>query len=438
MDDRYRNAVTEAKKLLVETVLKTEPLLETEPLRLDERVRELTRELGHEVLFGLYDELSRRATDRAKQQGLTVQRRPKIEVLTLFGAVTVESPYLWNASTHESARPVKSELGLEHHKRTPALERAMTDFGAEESFGQADRRLLEHYGFSVGPSTLRRVVEGHARQMESQVARRLEQATREFETQPPAHRPGVARMLTELDGCEIRTGTLELAQNGERSPVRKLPKRKRNEAWREVRVGLSRPLDQVDPTYVARMDKYPAVVKQVFGAACVRGLSSETEVIAVADGGQGLCEELQTQFSNLRFVLDRPHLKGHLYETAEASGLKAEGRESWVSERMRRIDGGDVGGVIQDLNAHKGRGKARVRRLCGYLTRFRNAVNYDAFRAQGIPIGSGEIESAHRTVPQKRMKLPGSWWHPDNVNPMLALRVVRANAWWNDYWRPTA
>jgi len=79
--------------------------------------------------------------------------------------------------------------------------------------------------------------------------------------------------LVEMDGCELRTGTLTKAAGEERTAVRKLPKRVRQTEWREVRVGLARPLDQVDPTYVARMDKYPAVVGALFGAACERGLS---------------------------------------------------------------------------------------------------------------------------------------------------------------------
>ncbi len=238
MEHRYRKVVEDARKLFVAGILPQEPELEQQPLRLDERMRELTRELGREVVGAVNEELSRRATQRAVKGGLTVQRRPEIELLTLFGVVTLRSPYLWNPLTHESARPVKTDLGMAHRKRTPALERALTDFGAEESFGQADRRLQEHYGFCIGRTTLLRVVQGHARHMEVQVGKRLEQATREFE-KPPDERPGVARMLTELDGCEIRTGTLAPTQTDERTVVRKLPKRKRNEAWREVRVGLA-------------------------------------------------------------------------------------------------------------------------------------------------------------------------------------------------------
>ena len=76
----------------------------------------------------------------------------------------------------------------------------------------------------------------------------------------------------------------------------------------------------------------------------------------------------------------------------------------------------------------------RLGRFVGYLNRFQDAVHYNRFKELGYPIGSGEVESAHRSVPQKRLKLPGACWHPDSINPMLALRVVRANEWWDDYW----
>ena len=54
--------------------------------------------------------------------------------------------------------------------------------------------------------------------------------------------------------------------------------------------------------------------------------------------------------------------------------------------------------------------------------------------AEGLPIGSGEIESAHRHVIQKRLKIAGAWWKIDNAGKMLALRVLRANGDWNRYW----
>jgi len=45
-------------------------------------------------------------------------------------------------------------------------------------------------------------------------------------------------------------------------------------------------------------------------------------------------------------------------------------------------------------------------------------------------IGSGAIESAHRTVVQKRMKQSGQRWSYEGAQNMLNLRVIRMNRQW--------
>ena len=51
-----------------------------------------------------------------------------------------------------------------------------------------------------------------------------------------------------------------------------------------------------------------------------------------------------------------------------------------------------------------------------------------------LPIGSGEVESGHRSVIQKRMKLPGAWWDEKIAEDMIAMRTVRAHGDWSNYW----
>lgn len=45
-------------------------------------------------------------------------------------------------------------------------------------------------------------------------------------------------------------------------------------------------------------------------------------------------------------------------------------------------------------------------------------------------IGSGAIESAHRTVVQKRMKQSGQRWSNKGAQNMLNLRVLKMNDQW--------
>ena len=51
------------------------------------------------------------------------------------------------------------------------------------------------------------------------------------------------------------------------------------------------------------MSKYPEVLQQLARAAVDQGLSALEQVYAVADGGNGLREALNVQFTNLTFIL---------------------------------------------------------------------------------------------------------------------------------------
>lgn len=262
--EKYREALARARETLVAAILEEEPGLEEGAGGLDAVLQKLLREVGQGVLFDVFDPLAARVVAAASAGGLKVQRRPQIRVMTLFGKIRVESPYLWRPG--RSARPVQDRMGLCDGMRTRAVERALTDFGSEESFGQSSKRFEEHYGFAVDRTTILRLVEGHARRAEHFVGEKLSSARAEFE-KPLAERPGVDRMLVELDGCEIRTGTLVPGDGDEKTAVRGAPKRRRKEEWREVRVALARPLEEVDATCVARMDEYAPVTEQLFLAA---------------------------------------------------------------------------------------------------------------------------------------------------------------------------
>jgi hypothetical protein len=77
---------------------------------------------------------------------------------------------------------------------------------------------------------------------------------------------------------------------------------------------------------------------------------------------------------------------------------------------------------------------APVRSAYRYIHNRLNQLDYKGAIAADLPIGSGEIESAHRYVIQQRLKRSGSWWSVENAWAMLALRVLRENQDWQSYW----
>lgn len=322
------------------------------------------------------------------------------------------------------------DLGIRHHGRTETVNRALTDFGIEDSFAQAGKRFREHYGFRLSDSTVDRVTKDSGRQAEVYLEKKLREG--KSQVQVPKLNGLNEPLLVELDGCEIRTGILEPAKE---SPKDEKPKRAKTIQWRDVRIGLSRPMSSKSKLYVGQLEKYPEIVSQLVCVSSILGMQAKTDVVAVADGGKGLREELENQFNNMQFILDKPHLKKHLYETCEALGFKDNQRHQWVHAKLDKISAGNAQEVLEDFRAQNAtEPNDRLRQFIGYLTRFKDAVDYDHYKELGYPIGSGEVESSHRYVPQGRFKLPGACWHPSSINPMLALRVIRANDWWDDYW----
>ena len=53
--------------------------------------------------------------------------------------------------------------------------------------------------------------------------------------------------------------------------------------------------------------------------------------------------------------------------------------------------------------------QAPVRAYYRYLNNRPDQLDYQGAIKKGLPIGSGEIESAHRYVIQKRLKFSGAW-----------------------------
>lgn len=78
---------------------------------------------------------------------------------------------------------------------------------------------------------------------------------------------------------------------------------------------------------------------------------------------------------------------------------------------------------------------APVRACYRYMINRPGQFDYQTALQTGLPMGLGEIESAHRYIMQARLKIAGAWWNRANAAKMLALRVARANGHWDSYWQ---
>jgi hypothetical protein len=153
------------------------------------------------------------------------------------------------------------------------------------------------------------------------------------------------------------------------------------------------------------------------------------------DGALGLwslAPKLFKPWKRGTFVLDIMPVVGYLWGAANALvGEEAKAGKPWVQQQLTEWLRGRVGYVIGGLRhiLTKRRLRQSVREaLAKGLTCFHNHRRWmpsDAYRAAGLPVGTGVVESACGSVVTHRMEGEGKWWSLDGAESLLALRSLK-------------
>lgn len=299
------------------------------------------------------------------------------------------------------------------------LQRALTDFGAEESFVKAAHRVREHYGIEVPGNAARTHTLAHAKAIAA--------------VNHEAPQQAVKTLIAEMDGC-----MLPIVQTATDPEV---DHRKAKQVfWQEARLCCARDKDKVDGVYGATFGTVNMAGLVWYQVACAAGLGPETRVHGLGDGAPWIVKTFAEQFgagpnSLATYTVDFHHVSDYL--AAAALVIAPEKNKDWLHEQQAHLLENRVKDVLSTLEPRQeppAQKEAPVRSAYGYIDERRNHMDYAGARQADLPIGSGEVESGHRHVLQKRLKVAGAWWLNRNAEAMLQLRTVRANHDWNKYW----
>jgi hypothetical protein len=153
-------------------------------------------------------------------------------------------------------------------------------------------------------------------------------------------------------------------------------------------------------------------------------------VIFISDGATWKKNWIEEAFPDAVSILDYYHVFEHLHEFSQ-NVFSDKGKEKvWASKQKQWLLEGKTATVIKNIKTI-GKNSKEAQELINYYTTNKDRMNYPQYQKMGCGIiGSGAIESAHRTVIQKRMKLSGQRWSKQGAQNMLNLRVVKKNNQW--------
>ena len=285
-------------------------------------------------------------------------------------------------------------------------------------------KMKEHYGISIPISSARLITQYHAHQMFEQ----------EEQTAKNPSVPAQALILLETDGSMVPI--VKTVPKPEDIDVYDARKHKTH-FWREARLSFARPIGSVTPVFSATFGKPEKVGQQLYACAKQAGLDDDSKIHGLGDGAPWIVNQIEEQFgTQATYLVDFYHVCEYLSEAAQTMGDK---KKMWVDQQKERLKTGGLDEVLLELKTFLESTETKdieapKRRCYRYLENRRDQLDYAGAIKKGLPIGSGEIESAHRYVIQKRLKISGAWWEENNAANMLALRTNRANRNWKSYW----
>ena len=155
------------------------------------------------------------------------------------------------------------------------------------------------------------------------------------------------------------------------------------------------------------------------------------QLIFVSDGAIWIKHWIEDAFPGAVSILDYYHACEHLHQFSSTQFSDKHQEKIWVSEQKELLLQSEVLKVIENIEKLAANSK-EAQQLIVYYQSNQERMDYKRYQQLGCGIiGSGAIESAHRTVVQKRMKQSGQRWSIPGAQHMLNLRVIRKNRQWN-------
>jgi hypothetical protein len=300
------------------------------------------------------------------------------------------------------------------------LQELMVFIGSDFVFEEASQILEKLLGIKVSAKQIERVSEkvGHILEEEqTDIPMDMDESGGTVQVEPSATMTDYH--YVQMDGSMLLT---------------------REDKWREVKLGsvFSIPVEKAlkDPWANSDRSEYVAHLgtAEEFLPRLQAIVPKVKHPIFIADGAAWIWRWVSEKYPDAVQVLDFFHAMEYAHGFAKVAFPDSVDRDNWISGVKNYLLTDRVEALTRHLDWLADRATVEslpaLMKLKEYYLRNMHRMYYGTFRKNGVIIGSGAIESAHRNVIQKRLKLSGQRWSIRGARAMLQLRVTKKSAKW--------
>lgn len=322
--------------------------------------------------------------------------------------------------------PLDEQLCLDHSVYSPELAKRAVWLSGLLSYKQSEA-VLAYIGNRVMPSvSIWRETQYHGQRLQTHVEAQREQVSVERVILPDARHDHDQRKAISIDGGIINI---------------------RGEGGREIKVGAvfdveirlerspqTHELEQmahgVNLHYTAVLGSKDEFTPAMWALAVEHELPTAKDRVAVGDGAPWIWNVVEDVLPDGRQVVDWFHAVQNLSDVAGElypNQTDRHKRQRWLKSHTQHLYMGQIHKIIRVLK------KRNRDDLTTYFVRHQRRMQYLQFREEGLPIGSGTIESGVKQFKQ-RLCGAGMRWNSDNANRMLVIRAAVLGKEWDSLW----
>jgi hypothetical protein len=356
----------------------------------------------------------------------------------LFGKIEVRRT-VYQANGERTLCPLEVNAGILHHHLTPAASEFVAYWSAHMVPAEI-AKFCRKWQYLQPCETVIKQVAAEVGELAEILQETYEEEVHKQEGPPPE---GTKIVTISRDGTCVNT---------------------REDGWRQAQVGAvtcyaeSTEVDEDgDPirkrlrtTYLGQM---PEEASETFNPKfeqevehVLEGLDEAAKIACLADGARGNWTyfEAHPRLKNTIHINDFYHSADYLSRVSQALFGEGTGEAKRWFEKYRWIlkhEHGAVDKVVRSIryfsstrNIRSKEAKKVIRETLRYFTRNRSRMSYAEYRRQGLPIGSGVVEAACKTVVGHRFKRAGMRWSIEGGQSILNLRVLVLSSRWEAFW----
>ncbi|HEY3354372.1 MAG TPA: ISKra4 family transposase [Polyangia bacterium] len=386
---------------------------------------------------------------------------------SVLGPLSLQRRYAYCEQCGQGIAPAQVALGLPAGDYTPRLEEVCTMMATTVPHAMATGLVAKLCGIDISVKAMEDMTERRAAQVEREAAREAARCApfdatglpvpsqaRPADAIAAAAAPKVAYL--EVDG--VVPITREELTGKELTPTERRRQRRAKKAkahggkgcryriiGREVKNAVlydGKDCATESPgrgcilrkTYVSYLGDWGTFAGRVWVEMLRQRFDQAKLLVILSDGADWVRSLARWLPLEVFLILDLFHVKHRLWEVANSLyGEKTPKARAWAETQCGRIEDGGAKAVISALRfLRPGRRETRklVAELAQFLDNNLDRMDYPTYRARGLRVSSGTVESANYHVTGTRLKLQGMRWSAEGAGHMAALRADLFNGRW--------